>query len=123
MLRSDIRPIANESQYGVKVHTFFLRAAGLICDDPTKPGIIESWTHHECAPVTLEVQLIPNQPLAVSFREAAQITSVSRSTLRRYAKIGRLRTVRLGRRVIVPFEALKDLIQEGSGEGSAREVR
>jgi excisionase family DNA binding protein len=65
--------------------------------------------------------LIPNQPLSVSFKEAAEITSVSRSTLRRYAKGGRLRTVRLGRRRVIPFDALKDLIREGTGEGEVRE--
>jgi len=47
MLRNDIRPIANESQYGVKVHTFFGAPRELICDDPEKPGNIESWTHHQ----------------------------------------------------------------------------
>src|SRR5882762_9220860 len=67
--------------------------------------------------------LIPDQPLSVSFKVAAALTSVSRNTLRRYAKSGRLRTVRLGRRRVIPFDALKNLIQEGSGEGSAREVR
>jgi excisionase family DNA binding protein len=57
--------------------------------------------------------LIPNQPLAVSFKEAAGLVSVSRNTLRRYAKSGRLRTVRLGRRRVIPFEALRELIRDG----------
>jgi excisionase family DNA binding protein len=67
--------------------------------------------------------LIPPFPLSVSFKEAAEITSVSRSTLRRHAKDGRLRTVRLGRRRVIPYEALQELIREGSEDGSMREVR
>jgi excisionase family DNA binding protein len=63
--------------------------------------------------------LIPNQPLSVSFKEAAALTSVSPNTLRRHAKSGRLATVRLGRRRVIPFDALKDLIRDGS-EGQER---
>jgi len=58
--------------------------------------------------------LIPHLPLSVSFKEAAQVTSVSRTTLRRYAKDGRLRTVRLGRRRVIPYEALEELIRAGA---------
>jgi excisionase family DNA binding protein len=58
--------------------------------------------------------MLPQHPLSVSFKEAAEITSVSRSTLRRHAKSGHLRTVRLGRRRVIPFDALQDLIREGS---------
>jgi len=60
--------------------------------------------------------MIPTLPLSVSFKEAAQITSVSKTTLRRFAKDGRLRTVRFGRRRVIPFDALKELIRDGSTE-------
>jgi excisionase family DNA binding protein len=60
--------------------------------------------------------MIPLHPLSVSFKEAAEITSVSRSTLRRYAKDGRLRTVCVGRRRVIPFDALQDLIRKQGGE-------
>ena len=60
--------------------------------------------------------MLPQHPLSVSFKEAAEITSVSRSTLRRHAKDGRLRTVCLGRRRVIPYDALQDLIREGGGE-------
>ena len=53
-------------------------------------------------------------PLAVSFARAAEITSLSKNTLRRFAKSGRLRTVRLGRRRLIPFEALNELIRGGN---------
>ena len=36
---------------------------------------------------------------------------VSASTVRRFAKEGRLHTVQLGRRRVVPVEALKELIR------------
>jgi excisionase family DNA binding protein len=58
-------------------------------------------------------------PIAVSFARAAEITSLSKNSLRRFAKSGRLRTVRLGRRRLIPFEALNELIQKGTGEKSA----
>ena len=38
------------------MHTFL---GAPICDARAKTGTIESWTHHECAPVTLEVQIDP----------------------------------------------------------------
>ncbi len=59
--------------------------------------------------------MIPYLPLSVSFKEAAEVTSVSKTTLRRYAKDGRLRTIRLGRRRVIPYAALEKLIREGSG--------
>jgi excisionase family DNA binding protein len=65
-------------------------------------------------------QRFENLPLAVSFVRAAELTSVSRNTLRRFAKSGRLRTVRLGRRRVIPIDALRDLIREGT-EGPSRE--
>jgi excisionase family DNA binding protein len=55
--------------------------------------------------------MIPQYPLSVSFKEAAEITSVSRSTLRRYATSGRLRTSRIGRRRVIPYDALQKLIE------------
>jgi hypothetical protein len=41
---------------GPRVQSFF---GAPICDDREKPGMIESWTHHECAPVIQEVQFDP----------------------------------------------------------------
>jgi hypothetical protein len=48
------------------------------------------------------------------------MTSVSRSTLRRFAKSGRLQTALLGRRRVIPIDALRDLIRNGSGEAEER---
>lgn len=54
----------------------------------------------------------PVEPLAVDIREAARLTSLSVRTLRRYVGLGRLRVVRVGRRILVPVESLKVLVAE-----------
>jgi excisionase family DNA binding protein len=64
--------------------------------------------------------MIPDFPLSVSFAEAAKLLSVSPNTVRRHAKNGILRTVRLGRRRVVPFDALRDLIRSGTAGESFR---
>jgi excisionase family DNA binding protein len=60
--------------------------------------------------------MIPDFPLSVSFAEAAKLLSVSPNTVRRHAKSGILKTVRLGRRRVVPFDALRDLLRGERGE-------
>jgi hypothetical protein len=50
-------------------------------------------------------------PLAVTFATAAEISSLSKSTLRRMALDGRLQTSKLGRRRVVLYSSLCDLIQ------------
>lgn len=68
-------------------------------------------------------EAIGDRPLAVSFAKAAELTSVSKNSLRRIAKTGRLRTVRLGRRRIIPYAALNDLLRNGLGnENSSPET-
>jgi excisionase family DNA binding protein len=54
--------------------------------------------------------------LAVNFTQAAAITSLSKSSLRRMAKDGRLRTAKLGRRVAIPVDGLRELVGFGAGE-------
>jgi len=56
-------------------------------------------------------QLVPEVPLAVGFAKAAELLGVSRNTLRRLAKEGRLRTVLVGRRRLIPYDALQDLLR------------
>jgi excisionase family DNA binding protein len=51
------------------------------------------------------------EPLAVDVREAARLTSLSARTIRRYILLGRLRVVRVGRRVLVPVESLRALLE------------
>ena len=40
------------------------------------------------------------EPLAVNIREAARLTSLSPHTIRWYARTGRIRSVRCGRRIL-----------------------
>jgi predicted site-specific integrase-resolvase len=54
-----------------------------------------------------------DKPLAVDFTRAAAMTSLSKVTLRRYAKEGKIRTVLCGRRRIIPFAQLAQLVQHG----------
>ena len=51
--------------------------------------------------------------LAVTVSEAARMTSLSRGTIRAYAKAGRIKSVKIGRRRIVSIATLKDLVREG----------
>lgn len=63
--------------------------------------------------VDLSQTAIGNRPLAVSFERASELTDISKNSLRRYARSGRLKTTRVGRRRIIPFGALRDLVQNG----------
>jgi len=54
------------------------------------------------------------EPLAVDVREAARLTSLSVHTIRAYCgKKGRIRAVRVGRRVLIPIAELERLVREG----------
>lgn len=57
-------------------------------------------------------------PLSVSLSRASELVGVSRNTLRRIAKRGQLRTVRIGRRRVVPMSALMKLIGEGAADSA-----
>lgn len=48
--------------------------------------------------------------LGYSIREACQASSLGRTTLYKHISAGRLRAVRVGRRTIIPAEALHALI-------------
>jgi excisionase family DNA binding protein len=61
-------------------------------------------------------------PIAISFTQASKLTSISKSTLRRAARQGKLKTVPFGRRRIIPFAALNDLLRNGLGNESASET-
>jgi excisionase family DNA binding protein len=51
--------------------------------------------------------------LAVTIAEASRMTSLSRGTIRSYARTGRIKTVKVGRRRIVPISALERLVRLG----------
>jgi excisionase family DNA binding protein len=50
-------------------------------------------------------------PLCLTVEAAARVVGVSGPTLRREAASGALRTVRLGRRVVVTQDALREFLQ------------
>jgi len=50
------------------------------------------------------------EPLAVDVRTAASLTSLSTRTIRRMISRGKLRSVRVGHRVLVEMTALKTLV-------------
>lgn len=53
------------------------------------------------------------EPLAVDVREAARLLSLSPHTIRAYISKGRIRAVRVGRRVLIPVVELERLVREG----------
>lgn len=67
-----------------------------------------------------QMEVAVGRPLAVSFARASELTSLSKLSLRRLAKIGRLRTSLVGRRRVIPYSALYELLQNGSSLGESR---
>ena len=61
---------------------------------------------------------VGTRPIAVSFTRASELTSISKNSLRRFAKSGKLRTALVGRRRVIPFSALYELLQNGSSSGA-----
>ena len=53
------------------------------------------------------------EQLAYGLKEAASLIGVSHWTLRKMAKDGRLPVVRIGRRVLVEHESLRQIIEAG----------
>ncbi len=52
-------------------------------------------------------------PLAVNFEEGERLTTLSRFTLRKYVRDGKLRATKCGRRWLIPMEELVRLVHEG----------
>ena len=52
--------------------------------------------------------------LAVDTRQAAQMLSLSPSTIKRLTRSGRLRVVRAGRRVCIPLASLEEFLRVDS---------
>jgi excisionase family DNA binding protein len=51
--------------------------------------------------------------LSVSIKQAAALLAVSPNTVRRHIAAGKLASVRLGRRRVVPLDSLKELVRVG----------
>lgn len=57
---------------------------------------------------------VSDRPIAVSIARAAKLTSLSKATLRTYAKTGRLQVARFGRRIVIPTTSLEDFLREAT---------
>jgi len=56
----------------------------------------------------------PLKQLAVSIGEAAKMLSVSHFTVRRLIKAGKIHSVRLGARRLIPIAELERILKEGT---------
>lgn len=54
--------------------------------------------------------------LAVGINEAAEMVSVSPDTIRRLIKRGTLNASRISNRVVIPMEALRELVQKNQNK-------
>jgi excisionase family DNA binding protein len=52
------------------------------------------------------------EPLAVDLREAGRLLSISPRTVRRQILQGRLPVLRIGRRILIPLDSLRNLLRE-----------
>jgi excisionase family DNA binding protein len=53
------------------------------------------------------------EPLAIGVKEAAALIGLSHWVLRQYVRQGKLRAVKIGRRVLIEPEELQRLIEQG----------
>jgi len=53
-------------------------------------------------------------PLAVDLREAGRLLSISPRTVRRQILQGRLPVLRIGRRILIPLDSIRELLRERS---------
>jgi excisionase family DNA binding protein len=72
-----------------------------------KPSPVEGRLEQKKAPVVLNLE----SRMALSVEEAAQAASLSERYMWDLVKAGTLRTKRVGRRRIVPVDALKEFLQ------------
>ena len=55
--------------------------------------------------------------LAYSIKEACRASSLGRTTLYAHIKSGRLKTIKVGGRTLIPAESLESLLFDGMGDG------
>lgn len=65
----------------------------------------------------------PGCRLTYSVAEAAQVLGIHELTIRRFVKEGVIRSIRLGRRVLIPASALDELLAGESQSGGFRAAR
>jgi excisionase family DNA binding protein len=62
----------------------------------------------------MSAELIPADRMAVTIAEAARMTTLSRGSVRNHVRTGRIKAVKIGRRVLVPIASLQRLLQEAA---------
>jgi excisionase family DNA binding protein len=62
----------------------------------------------------MSAELISADRLAVTIAEAARLTTLSRGSVRNHVRAGRIKAVKIGRRVLVPVASLERLLQEAT---------
>lgn len=60
-----------------------------------------------------------NEKLTLTVEETAELMGIGRGTAYDAVKRGEIPSIRIGRRVVVPREALLQLLSEGRGVGAA----
>jgi excisionase family DNA binding protein len=58
--------------------------------------------------------------LSVGLQEAQEMTGISHFTFRRMVKHGKIKAVRVGRRVLIPVAELEKLVKPGAVSGTGR---
>jgi excisionase family DNA binding protein len=68
---------------------------------------------HRLQRLVKQKEIIVNEPITIGLREAAELTGLSHWTLRQYIRTGKLKAVRIGRRVLIEPSELRRLVEEG----------
>jgi excisionase family DNA binding protein len=61
-------------------------------------------------------------PLTVSKRDAARLLGVSQRTVHNYISLKFIRSVRLGRRVLIPMRSLNELVSKGISSRRSHQI-
>jgi excisionase family DNA binding protein len=64
--------------------------------------------------MTTGMTALSDRPIAVSVGRAAVLVGVSKATIRSFARTGRLRVARMGRRIVVPMNSLEQLVRDST---------
>jgi excisionase family DNA binding protein len=58
--------------------------------------------------------------LSVGLQEAQELTGISHFTFRRMVRLGKIKAVRVGRRVLIPVSELEKLVNPGATSATGR---
>lgn len=107
MNRNDLRTVLIEAFTGAAEALSAAKAA----DMPTPP-LAAPAVSSDPAAVTINGKVTVNVP------EAAEILGIGRTTTLKLMSDGDLRSIKLGRRVLIPVEAILDFVRQETGSGT-----